>query len=210
MAGIQNENKVSSITPLTLSMINCLSTDSEEIKYQNRPIDLIETTAKVLEMRESALRYEFSLIDPTGTITAFAYKKTNTSKEKLFRDFQLITNEYALIIGTMRKSQEISSFIVLYIQNLTERNVVDDFMARVIVAYIKNYKPVIKSCKYQEIIMQALMKTGFNPKGYTSNDIKNLIGGKVTLAKVEDLLNEMLLDGKLKNGADWNHYLINK
>jgi hypothetical protein len=114
------KTKSNNIFPCTLSMLSKLNTTTEDISFQNHPIETIETVAKISEMRETALRFEFSLFDFTGKITAYAYKNVSTGKPKFFQNFELIDNGYVLIIAGIRKNQENASIIITQMQNVFE------------------------------------------------------------------------------------------
>ena len=79
------------------------------------------------------------------------------------------------------------------------------------VSLIKNFNPVIDNSKnFENLILSALQKAGHNPKGYNSNQVKEMIQGKLSTNKVDEILTDMLMKGLLKNAGDWNHYLICK
>ena len=208
MANELNDNKPNNITSCTLSMLNKLSTNTDDVTFQNKSIGLIEIIAKISEMREISQKYEFSLIDPTGKYKAIAYRNANKLKPSCFYNFSLTENGYVHIFGTIRKAED-TAFIINFIQNIKERTIVDEFLSRVFLSYLKIHKPSLSlSAHHEKILTLALRKAGFNQKGYTSIEIRNMINGELSMPQIEDLLNEMLINGKLKNGADWNHYSL--
>ena len=209
MAHAPTEPKLSNVTPCTISMLNKLITETNEFYFKDQPIELIELLAKVREMRETALRYEFTLYDCTGTYTAYSYKNVNKNKSNAIAAYEFVDNAYALIYGSMRFAQDNASLMITRIQNIKERSVVDEFLSRVVLGYVKTHKPVITSPENNEVVVyKTISKAGFNQKGFTSQDVKQMLNGQLTLAQVEEALSELLMNGKLKNGFDWNHYMI--
>lgn len=201
------ENRINNITACTCSMVNQITSNSESICLNEIPIETIEIIAKIKELKETALRYEVTLTDPTGVISAFCYKNVNKAKACPLAQFELTDNGYVLAYGTMRRVQESFSFILTFIENVKERIKVDEFLTRTLLGAAKgiNFKGKFK--KFEEIVEESMRNAGFSRNGFTSKEISNFLKNG-DFDKIEETLNEMLMKGKVKNGIDWNHYVL--
>jgi hypothetical protein len=192
-------------------MISSFIVSSDEILFNNSPIDSIEILAKVQEMRETSLRYEFFLVDFTGSLTAFAYKKTTTGKQKMFKEYEFLDNSYALIHGNMRKAQDSFQVFISSIRNVKSRSEIDEFLSRVVLGFIKTHRPVIeKPSSNEEIVLKGMKTAAFNSKGYTAAQVKDFLNSKISIIQIEEALNELLFQGFLKAGQDFNHFILIK
>jgi hypothetical protein len=202
------ENKNRNITACTLKMLSSMGSEAEEICWENKPVDLVETVAKVQEMRETALRYEFVLVDFTGTFQGIVFKKT-TGLTKAIKDYEFLDNSYAHIYGNIKKYQESIQFVISNITNLPSRIEVTNFLSRVLVGYIKNYHPpIVKSLAKEELVLAELRKRPSNKFGYTAQEIRDFLHNSVALSEIKDVLSELLFEGRLKNGQDFAHFIL--
>ena len=208
MASFSNEPKNNSITPCTLSMISKVTTENESAKMFNKQIEQVEVTAKIREMGETALRYEFKLLDYTHFFTGVFYKKTNVPSSKQLKDFEYTENCYVLIYGVFRKAQE-TTFVISKIQNIKSYQIIDEFLSRTLVSYILKYSPTVNNTNnIEEDIISALKKAGTSLKGYTCSSIQNMLSLKLSVDQIEENIHELIFKGLVKNGADWNHFLL--
>lgn len=133
------DSKDSKLLSCTIKMAKSCTIQSENIYYKSCVVDYLELLARVKEIKETALRYELVLYDFSGNLTVYAYKKSFTDKKQaLFKDYKYLDNGYALIHGTFRKNQEGLMFFIKYIRNVQERSIIDDFLSRTLLGYIRN------------------------------------------------------------------------
>lgn len=207
-ADYSDHQKSNNILSCTLKMLKDFDCSSDCIQYKSHPVGLIETLARVKELRESSLRYEILLEDSTGTFQAHLYKKQTNGKDSSLSRFQYKDNTYALIYGNFRKSQESPTFIISSISNVNSRAYINYFLSVVLQGYIKQYKPVIEKTDLPSLILKTLSTAPNNPKGYTSQTISQYLQNKYPINQIEDALNDLLITNQIKNGCDWKHYKL--
>lgn len=202
--------KPQGIMPCTIGMLNrIVRGESENFNYGGQGVDMVEVVARVIEFKETALRYEFKLQDHTGTFSAMLY--SGTKAEQIMQKYVYEPQGYVHIVGNIRKFADASSIVIINMENIKSAVKLDMLRAKVLWAHSKlNSSKKTEAKNLEKDIVESIRRINAvnDPSGIHIDNIMIGINNTADKRDVEAALQEMLINGELIQGSDWDHYCL--
>ena len=201
-----NERKLQNSFYCTTRMLRDVCVQDDKAVYKTLAVGNVFVVARIKEIIETSLRYEYVIEDMTGGFRVFTYKKISGAKDGTNGNgIKALT--YAQISGSFRKIGDDSSFITSSIIPVSSRTQVNHFYSLVILSNLKNFPDSRQSSKSDQVL-KALSKLPFKAQGYTSSEIYPKLEARLSTSELDTILINLTSNNKLANGVDWNHYKL--
>lgn len=206
MNGDSNERKIQNSFYCTTRMLRDVCVMDDKAVYKSLVVGNVFVVARVKDIVETSLRYEYVIEDMSGTFRVFTYKKISAAKDGSIGN-GIKALAYAQISGSFRKIGDDSSFITSSIIPVSSRTQVNHFYSLVILSNLKNFPDTRQSSKSDQVL-KALSKLPFKSHGYTSSEILAKLEVRLSASELDTILINLTSSNKLANGVDWNHYKL--
>lgn len=191
------------ILPVTVAGIGWLL--KAQGHFNGKIVESVEIYGRLVDVNQLSFRLEIALQDHTGRIAGVLYSTEPGVYYGMNQSVVLVQDHYYRVIGVLRFEEVSASLVVTKLENVFKRTDINEFLTRVLIALIDTGRYDLKK-KITDVIRKDSYGDGH---GITAYEIEKILLYKFNVNDIEENLYELIVQGLIKYGKDWDHYYIN-